>query len=133
MKLAIVYSVLAIIASLVNIATQDFTIHLYAGPHGILSAMITGTATGLIVKYLLDKRFIFSFRAKNAAHDSKTFLLYTLMGVATTLIFWGCELGFDWLFKNREMRYCGGLLGLAIGYYTKYRLDKRFVFKTASP
>ena len=26
------------------------------------------------------------------------------------------------------MRYVGGVIGLAIGYWAKYRLDKRFVF-----
>jgi hypothetical protein len=26
------------------------------------------------------------------------------------------------------MRYLGGVIGLAIGYLTKYHLDKRFVF-----
>jgi hypothetical protein len=26
------------------------------------------------------------------------------------------------------MRYIGGVLGLSIGYYIKYQLDKRFVF-----
>jgi hypothetical protein len=28
------------------------------------------------------------------------------------------------------MRYLGGIIGLAIGYLTKYRLDKRYVFRT---
>jgi len=27
------------------------------------------------------------------------------------------------------MRYVGGVIGLAIGYYVKYQLDKRYVFK----
>jgi hypothetical protein len=31
------------------------------------------------------------------------------------------------------MRYLGGLIGLAIGYWTKYRLDKRYVFRAADP
>ena len=28
------------------------------------------------------------------------------------------------------MRYLGGVIGLAIGYLTKYHLDKRYVFRT---
>jgi hypothetical protein len=28
------------------------------------------------------------------------------------------------------MRYVGGCIGLAIGYVIKYRLDKRYVFRT---
>jgi len=53
---------------------------------------------------------------------------YTLTGVVTTAIFWGFEFGFDQIFQSKDMRYLGGLIGLAIGYWTKYRLDKRYVF-----
>jgi putative flippase GtrA len=51
------------------------------------------------------------------------------MGVVTTAVFWGFEFGFDHLFGTREMRYAGGVIGLAIGYVAKYQLDKRFVFR----
>jgi hypothetical protein len=52
------------------------------------------------------------------------------MGLATTVIFWGFEFGFEYLFATKEMRYLGGIIGLAIGYVTKYHLDKRYVFRT---
>jgi hypothetical protein len=52
--------------------------------------------------------------------------------VVTTAIFWGFEFGFDRLFQSKDMRYLGGLIGLAIGYWTKYRLDKRYVFGGAT-
>ena len=61
-------------------------------------------------------------------HDGQIFILYTIMGLLTTAIFWGFELLFHVLFDSREMRYLGGCLGLAIGYLSKYHLDKRFVF-----
>lgn len=51
------------------------------------------------------------------------------MGLATTAIFWGFELGFDYLFASRNMRYVVALIGLAIGYVAKYHLDKRYVFR----
>ena len=89
---------------------------------------MVGTGVGLIIKYVLDKKFIFRFRPQNTAHDGRTFLLYTVMGGLTTVIFWGFELGFEHLFGSREMRYLGGVIGLAIGYLAKYQLDKRFVF-----
>ena len=44
-------------------------------------------------------------------------------------IFWGLEFGFNWVFHTKEMRYLGGIIGLAIGYLIKYQLDKRFVFR----
>ena len=52
--------------------------------------------------------------------------------LATTVIFWGFEFGFDHLFATKEMRYLGGILGLAIGYLSKYFLDKRYVFRSLS-
>jgi hypothetical protein len=55
------------------------------------------------------------------------------MGIATTAIFWGFEFGFNHAFQSKEMRYLGGLIGLAIGYWTKYHLDKRYVFRHGAP
>lgn len=130
MKLVLTYALLALIATVVNIAAQDIAIRLYGGAFSVLISMIVGTGSGLVVKYMLDKRFIFRFRARDLGHDSRTFALYTLMGLATTVIFWGFELGFDHLFGSKEMRYVGGVIGLAIGYVTKYYLDKRYVFLT---
>ena len=51
------------------------------------------------------------------------------MGILTTMIFWGFELGFHYFFQTKEMRYLGGILGLMIGYICKYHLDKHYVFK----
>ena len=50
------------------------------------------------------------------------------MGVFTSAIFWGTEYAFHLIFAGDFMRYVGGVLGLTIGYYVKYQLDKRFVF-----
>ena len=50
------------------------------------------------------------------------------MGLGTTAIFWGFEFSFDYLFDLKEMRYFGAVMGLSIGYYLKYKLDKKFVF-----
>ncbi len=129
-KLAIKYAIFALIATAANIGAQDLSIRAYSGNFGILASVIVGTGVGLVVKYFLDKRYIFRFRARSVAHDTQTFALYTVMGLATTLVFWGFEFGFHHLFETREMRYLGGIIGLAIGYLTKYHLDKRYVFRT---
>lgn len=128
MKLAFWYSIFALIATAANIGAQDLAIRAYAGDFGVLLSIAVGTGVGLVVKYILDKRYIFRFRTRDVAHDSSTFVLYTVMGLATTVIFWGFEFGFDHLFASKEMRYLGGIIGLAIGYVTKYQLDKRYVF-----
>jgi len=129
MNLTIKYVIFALIATAVNIGAQDIVISNYIGAFDILISVVVGTGAGLVVKYILDKRYIFRFRARDVAHDGKTFALYTLMGLATTVIFWGFEFGFDHLFETKEMRYLGGIIGLAIGYLTKYHLDKRYVFR----
>nr|VFK48448.1 MAG: GtrA-like protein [Candidatus Kentron sp. TC]VFK61425.1 MAG: GtrA-like protein [Candidatus Kentron sp. TC] len=128
-KLIIRYTLFAIIATATNICAQDLVIRSYNGTFDILMSVIIGTGVGLVVKYILDKRYIFCFRARSVAHDTQTFALYTVMGLATTVIFWGFEFGFHHIFETKEMRYLGGVIGLAIGYLTKYQLDKRYVFK----
>ena len=128
-KLAINYASLALIATAANIGAQDVAIRAYSGAYGVLASIVVGTGVGLVVKYVLDKRYIFRFRARSVAHDTQTFALYTVMGLATTAIFWGFEFAFHHIFGTKEMRYLGGAIGLAIGYLTKYHLDKRYVFR----
>ncbi|WP_263147291.1 GtrA family protein [Pseudomonas sp. RIT-PI-AD] len=129
MKLTFIYALLAVVATAANIGAQDLLVRVYDGHYAVALSVAFGTGVGLIVKYVLDKRYIFRFRAKNAVHDGQTFILYALMGLITTVIFWGFEFGFDHLFQTKEMRYVGAVIGLAIGYVAKYALDKRFVFR----
>lgn len=129
MTLALTYSFFAFLATAVNIGTQDLVIRMYSGPYSVVASIAAGTLTGLVVKYVLDKRYIFRFKSVDVLHDGKTFMLYSLMGIFTTMIFWGFEFGFHQLFKTKEMRYFGGIIGLAIGYLSKYQLDKQFVFR----
>lgn len=131
MKLAIVYALLAVIATAANIGAQDVFLRIYNGAYAIGVSVLIGTLVGLLLKYALDKRFIFGFRAANLGHDSKVFMLYAGVGGLTTLVFWGFEFSFHVLFGTREMRYLGGALGLSLGYLLKYQLDKRFVFRNA--
>jgi len=129
MKIPLSYAFFAAIATVVNIGVQDIAIGLYTGHFSMIFSVGAGTAAGLALKYVLDKRYIFRFQAKNAVHDGQTFLLYVLMGVLTTLIFWGFEFGFNALFHTKELRYLGGVIGLTIGYLSKYHLDRQFVFR----
>jgi len=129
MRLTIAYAFFALIATAANIGTQDIFLRFYSGAFDVTFSILAGTVIGLVVKYVLDKRYIFGFQARDAIHDGQTFLLYSGMGVLTTFVFWGFEFGFDYLFGTKELRYLGGVLGLAIGYLTKYHLDKTFVFR----
>lgn len=128
MRIALSYALFAAIATIANIGGQDISLTIYGGSFSLFTSMVFGTAVGLVVKYALDKRYIFQFKAENLHHERRTFYLYAAMGLATTVIFWSFEFGFDYVFDSKTMRYVGGILGLAIGYYSKYQLDRRFVF-----
>ncbi len=128
MSLVLSYSLFAILATVMNIAAQDLFINLYPGPYPIILSVGVGTLVGLVVKYLLDKRYIFSYQTKGIKHETKIFTLYVSMGIVTTLVFWGFEFGFHFIFDDKIMRYLGGVIGLGIGYWIKYQLDKRYVF-----
>ncbi len=128
MKLALNYTIFALIATIANIGSQDLFLRWYHYHYAIILSVLVGTIVGLVVKYWLDKRFIFRFNTSSVGEDSWLFTLYTLMGVVTTAIFWGFEFAFHFWFNTDFMRYTGGVLGLAIGYLMKYQLDKRFVF-----
>lgn len=129
-RLAILYTAFAIVATFFNILAQDIFSYIYSGPFYILVSIIIGTGVGLVIKYILDKKYIFKYKTQNAQHDGKVFMLYTVMGIFTTIIFWSFEFGFHAIFETKEMRYVGGVIGLMIGYICKYYLDKRFVFRT---
>lgn len=129
MNLAIVYIFFAFLATVANIASQEAVILGYNGSLSVQASIIVGTAVGLLVKYFLDKKYIFRFQARSTRHGAKVLVLYISMGLVTTAIFWGFEFGFHLFFASREMRYLGGVVGLSIGYVAKYYLDKRYVFR----
>ncbi len=128
MTVALPYTLFALLATLTNIAAQDLSLAVYSNRHALLVSVMVGTAAGLMLKYQLDKRYIFGFSPRDLIHDSRTFVLYTSMGALTTAVFWGFEFTFEFLFRDKHLRYLGAVIGLAIGYFLKYQLDKRFVF-----
>jgi putative flippase GtrA len=130
MRLAALYALFVGVSYAMNIMTQEAVCLVYLGRGQLELAMLTGTAVGVVVKYLLDKRYIFRAQTKSAAHDARLFILYTSMSVLTTLVFWGCEYGADFVFQTKSARYTGATLGFGIGSILKYQLDKRFVFKS---
>lgn len=133
MRVAIFYVLFAILATAANLGTQGL-VHVVLPPvEGIDGAAYwvalgIGTTVGLLVKYLLDKRWIFFDSSVGLAAHGRRFSLYTLMGIATTAIFWGVQSVFFAFFGTQTMLYVGGAVGLAIGYLVKYHLDRRFVF-----
>lgn len=131
LKITFLYSLFAIVSIAANLLAQDITIRVYHLEYQLALSVVVGTTVGLLIKYILDKKYIFRFTAISLAHDSSLFVMYTAMGVITTLIFWGFEFTFEYLFHTKYMRYIGAVMGLSIGYFIKYNLDKRFVFRQA--
>ena len=130
--LALVYAALALVATGANLLAQEVVVIVWPAHDSILASMVMGTIVGLVTKYILDKRYIFMFKARSGYEDGKTFVLYSLVGVFTTFIFWFFEIAFDYAFGSKELRYLGAVIGLAIGYTAKYQIDKRIVFPSAS-
>ncbi len=126
--IAFKYLVFAIISTVVNLLFQRFSFTLYDGFASLYIGMFVGTAAGLVCKYVLDKKFIFYHIPADKTQDAKKFVAYTLTGVITTVIFWGTEIGFDIIFGGEYARYIGAVIGLSIGYVSKYFLDKKYVF-----
>ncbi len=125
------YAAFAVLAVMANLAAQRVVL---AGADTVgaarfAAALAAGTLVGLVVKYLLDKRWIFFDTTRGAHAQGRQFLLYSLMGVATTAIFWVTETAFWVIWRTDLARETGAVIGLTIGYVTKYALDSRFVFR----
>lgn len=127
-QLALRYAGFAVVATVANLGVQRLVLSggdatpIYAG------AVAAGTLVGLVVKYILDKRWIFFDHSTGIRAHGTKFALYTAMGLATTAIFWGTETAFWLIWGTDPMREAGAVLGLSVGYVTKYLLDRRFVF-----
>jgi putative flippase GtrA len=124
------YLLFAVIATLVNLGAQELIDQL---GFALWVAMAAGTLLGLVVKFYLDKHFIFGAHTVKPRQNLSAFIRYGLLGAFCTLIFFGFELSFDYFFGNKVGRYVGAILGLSIGYSVKYHLDKRLVFNHSHP
>jgi len=125
------YASFAVLATFVNLATQRLILARDQDTLHFAAAVGAGTIAGLVVKYMLDKRWIFDDRSAGLRNHGRQFTLYTVMGLVTTAIFWGTETAFWLIWRTDLMREAGALLGLACGYVVKFQLDRRFVFTDA--
>ena len=126
--LIIRYGVFAVLATLVNLTVQRLILRFGDGIVIFAFALAAGAAIGLLVKYILDKHWIFGDISVGVAEHTKKFSLYILMGIFTTIIFWTTETVFWLTWKTDTMREIGAIIGLGIGYFAKYNLDRRYVF-----
>jgi putative flippase GtrA len=122
------YAAFAVVATIANLATQRLVLHFGDTDGYFAAAVCTGTIVGLVIKYILDKRWIFYDVETGVKSHGLKFSLYTAMGLITTAIFWGAETAFWLMWQTNVMRELGAILGLSVGYVVKYNLDRRFVF-----
>lgn len=130
--LVVRYVAFAVVAVAVNLAVQRLV--LLGGDTAVwfTLALGAGTLAGLVVKYALDKRWIFYDTTRGTAAQGRQFGLYALMGAVTTVIFWVTETAFWIIWGTEFARELGAVIGLTVGYVTKYQLDRRFVFQGVS-
>ncbi|MEL6573357.1 MAG: GtrA family protein [Pseudomonadota bacterium] len=122
------YALFAVIATIGNLAIQRGVMYFGERAPFFIAAVALGTLVGLVIKYILDKQWIFFDQSTGVKAHSRKFTLYTSMGLVTTAIFWGTETAFWLIWGTEGMRELGAILGLSVGYVVKYDLDRRFVF-----
>lgn len=125
------YAGFAVLAILANLAAQRLVLLAGTTAGHVTLAIAVGTIVGLVVKYLLDKRWVFYDTATGVAAHGQKFALYASMGLVTTALFWGAETAFWMIWHSAAMRELGAVIGLSVGYVVKYNLDRRFVFTEA--
>jgi putative flippase GtrA len=131
MNIVLKYSFFSIAATIINIASQRFVFSYSASENIFLIAIITGTIAGFISKYIFDKYFIFNDFSAIPVEETKKLAKYSFFAVFTTLIFWLTEYIFWSIYQTHSAREIGAIIGLSIGYYLKYNLDKKYVFNKA--
>jgi putative flippase GtrA len=122
------YVVFAGIATLANLATQEAVVRV-APLSPLALSILMGTATGFILKYLLDKKWVFDDGYSGHRQELQKITLYGVFSVFTTLVFWSFEVVFWVIWRTDFAKYTGAVIGLAIGYAAKFVLDRAFVFK----
>ena len=121
------YVFFCISAMVANLGAQAFAHEWLQAPDWLSIGL--GTGVGLVLKYVLDRNYIFYAKEKTLNKDFQRFCLYTLFGLFTTALFWSIEWLFIKLFIHPSSRYVGGTIGLSLGYFIKYLMDREWVFK----
>lgn len=116
------YFIFAVVATAVNLLAQN-TLSYFAA--NIYVQILFGTTAGLLIKFLLDKKYVFKDSKINVAGS---FLLYSLFGAMLTPLWWCIELAFVFYFGTLLAQNIGAIIGLTVCYYLKYLLDKKYVF-----
>ncbi len=121
------YVFFAVISGIANLGAQELVVRIVpAWP--VMISVLVGTGIGFFVKYVLEKKWIFLDSYETHAAEVRKIVIYGIFGVGTTLLFWGIELGALWIWGTTTAKYIGAAVGLSLGNWIKYLLDKHYVF-----
>jgi len=123
------YVLFVVFAGLGNLFSQEAVVRV-APALPLMASVLVGTGVGFVIKYALDKRWIFFDDYESHTEEIRKVIVYGLFSVLTTLIFWAVEIGAWRHWETSFAKYTGAVIGLAIGNLIKYLLDRRFVFGT---
>ena len=79
-RISLFYTLFAVLSTVINIGSQMLSVWAYKGLFSVEISILVGTAAGLPLRYILEKRYIFDFTSKNLAHDGKLFVFYSAIG-----------------------------------------------------
>ncbi len=90
-----------------------------------------GLFAGFVLKYLMDKKYVFSDITESKEKEMKKVLIYAMMSIFTTIILTLIVAGFKVWVSRERAKDVGLVIGLLIGYTTKFFLDRKYVFNSS--
>ena len=93
------------------------------------SSYALGLFVGFVLKYLLDKKYVFNDSYENRGAETRKAGLYAIMSILCTILSIGVTGSFKIVFGVQLAKRVGWFLGLILGYTAKFFLDKKYVFK----
>ena len=116
------YILFCLISIFLNLSTQEVFLFFFKS---YIISILFGTLNGFLIKFYLDKNFVFS---NSSSFSFNELFTYAFTAFFSTIIFWSVEIFFLIYFQNNMMKILGGFLGLILGYTLKFKLDYKLTF-----
>ena len=111
------YILFAVIATAANLSVQRIILSFNTTNLYFIFALFLGTLIGLLIKYFLDKNWIFFDNTRGLKSQSRKFSAYTIMGILTTIIYWV-------IYFNSFKKTCNGLFYRELHAYLIFELHE---------
>lgn len=127
MKIVAKYSFISFISILFNVIAQFIFTKLFYYNYNFLIEMFLGSISGVTVKIILDRTYIFYYMNEKSIGNILRFVVYSFFEIISILLFIILEVIFNFFIPIPFSRYLGVIIGLSIGYSIKYHFDKRYI------